>query len=290
MGMISTGNTLMVFVDGLGVGGDDPAVNPVESGACPHLHDLIVNHSAPVDACMGVNGLPQSATGQTSLLTGVNAPKVMGRHIEGFPGPGLCRIIKKENIFSKYLARGLTATFANGYYLNDPAEARLLRLRSVTTVATLAAFGGVRDLPKIERNEAVCHDLVRQTLRDRGYRGATITIEEAASHLVNIVNHHNFTLFEFFLTDRAGHSGDVGFAKDVLGRLDQFLAHILEDFDTSDGRLILTSDHGNIEDMSIRQHTTNPVPFVVLGRDADKLMAAASSLADITPALLKLYD
>lgn len=288
--MASSGHTLMVFVDGLGLGKKAPGINPLESGACPHLHDLIVNHAVPVDACMGVDGLPQSATGQTSLLTGVNAQEVMGRHIEGFPGPGLCRIIKKENIFSRHLALGLTATFANGYYLNDPAEARLLRLRSVTTVATLAAFGGVRDLSMIERNEAVCHDLVRQTLRDRGYRGPTITIEEAAGHLVNIANHHDFTLFEFFLTDRAGHSGDMGFAKDVLGRLDQLLAHVLRDLDTSSGRLILTSDHGNIEDMSICRHTTNPVPFVVLGKDAEELLPKVASLADVTPALLGLCD
>jgi len=214
----------------------------------------------------------------------------MGRHIEGFPGPGLCRVIKKENIFSKFLTRGLTATFANGYYLSDPEEARLLRLRSVTTVATLAAFGGVRDLAMIERGEAVCHDLVRQTLLDRGYRGPTITIEEAAHHLVSIASRYDFTLFEFFLTDRAGHSGDMGFAMDVLGRLDQLLGHLTRDFDTNSGRIVLSSDHGNIEDMSIRHHTTNPVPFVVLGEDAKMLMATVSSLADVTPALLELYD
>jgi hypothetical protein len=281
--------SLLIFVDGLGSGSDDPACNPIPAAA-PELHRLMGRHAVQIDARLGVPGLPQSATGQTALLTGVNAPAAMSRHIEGFPGPGLCRIIKERNVFSQFLARGLTATFANGYYLENSHEARRLRLRSVTTVATLSAFGDVRDRATLLAGRAVCQDLTRQSLRQRGYEGPLITPALAADHLLAIADNHHFTLFEYFQTDRAGHSRDRERVAAVLTDLDAFVTRI-EQFASHHRMLVmLTSDHGNIEDISTRQHTLNPVPLVAFGPHAHQLQAAVRSLVDVVPALLALYD
>lgn len=287
--MTAACHTLLVFVDGLGLAAADPLRNPVAPGVCPTLVRLIERHAVPIDAQLGVPGLPQSATGQTALLTGVNAAQAMQRHIEGFPGPGLCRIIRDHNIFSQFAAHGLTATFANGYYLANGEEAARLRLRSVTTVATLAAFGRVRDRAFIERNEAVCQDLTRRGLVDRGYTGPILTEPEAAGHLLAIARQHDFTLFEYFQTDRAGHSRDMARAKAVLASLDRFLGALVAAVADGPVRLLLTSDHGNIEDMGVATHTRNPVPFVVLGSDAARLLGSVRSLVDITPAVLALH-
>ncbi|MFH0880220.1 MAG: peptidase [Lentisphaerota bacterium] len=280
---------LMVFVDGLGLGSEDPAVNPVQDGGCPFLSLLLKQHAVPVDACLDVPGIPQSATGQTALLTGVNAPKAVGRHVEGFPGPELKAIIEKENIFSRLLARGYTATFANAYFFDDVEQVRQMRRHSVTTVSTLQAFGQVRDAKALLANKAVYQDLTREKLRPRGYTGPLLTPAESAGHLMDIAREHDFSLFEFFQTDLAAHSGSLSEMKRVLGHLDEFLRGLRTFWEEPGNLFILTSDHGNIEDATTRSHTRNPVPFVALGEGAEGLKREVKTLADFVPAVMKLF-
>jgi len=281
---------LFVFVDGLGLGSDDPAINPLADAQRFPTLSRMLKQSAPLDASIGVPGLPQSATGQAALLTGLNAPELMGRHIEGFPPPRLKTLVQEHNIFSKLLAAGKTCTFANAYWLDDVAQIPTRR-ESVTTVATLAAFGGVRGKPKLLANRAVCHDLTREKIHEeRGYTGPLITPEEAADHLIDITNDHDFTLFEFFQTDHAGHSGDEQRVFQCLEKLDRFFAALLP----FKGLLIMTSDHGNIEDLTVRSHTMNPVPlfFQCLEKKRGGGSACFQTLEKIdqlTPAILDLF-
>lgn len=271
---------LFVFVDGLGLGSDDPNVNPLaDRGRFPVLHKML-EQSIPLDASMGVSGLPQSATGQAALLTGLNAAKLMGRHIEGFPPPRLKARVQEHNIFSKLLAAGKTCTFANDYWLDDVAHIPPRR-ESVTTVATLAAFGAVRGKAELSANRAVYHDLTREKLRERGYTGPLITPEEAAEHLIGIANDHDFTLFEFFETDHAGHSGDPLKIFQCLEKLDRFFAAVLP----FRGLLIMTSDHGNIEDLSVRTHTMNSVPLFASNPEKFQTLERIDQL---TPKLLNV--
>ena len=281
---------LFVFVDGLGLGSDDPAGNPLaDHKRFPALSRLLAK-SIPLDASMGAPGLPQSATGQAALLTGLNAAQRMGRHIEGFPPPRLKEWVREYNIFSKLLAVGKTCTFANAYWLDDVAQIPPRR-ESVTTVATLAAFEGVRGKAELAANRAVYHDLTREALCERGYDGPLITPEEAAEHLISIANDHDFTLFEFFQTDHAGHSDDKERIFRTLGKLDRFFATALH----FKGLLIVTSDHGNIEDFSVRTHTLNPVPlfFQCLEKQWSACSACFQTLERIdqfTPAILRLVS
>lgn len=271
---------LFVFVDGLGLGSDDPNINPLADHArFPNLGKILAQ-SVPLDAALGVPGLPQSATGQAALLTGLNAPQLMGRHIEGFPPPRLKELVQEHNIFSRLLAAGKTCTFANAYWLDDVAHIPARRT-SVTTVATLAAFGGVRGKADLLANRAVYHDLTREKLRDRGYEGPLISPEEAAKHLIGIANDYSFTLFEFFETDHAGHSGDPQKFFQALEKLDRFFGELFRFY----GLLIVTSDHGNIEDSTVRVHTANPVPLFASNPEP---FMGLENITELTPKLLKL--
>ncbi|MBN1556805.1 MAG: alkaline phosphatase family protein [Lentisphaerae bacterium] len=272
---------LMLFVDGLGLGVEDAGVNPLHSGACPALDALLREHAVPADAGLGVAGPAQSATGQTALLTGVNAPRLMGRHIEGFPGPTLVRVIRERNLFRRILAAGRRCTFANAYYVDDEAEVRRAPFRSVTTVAALSAFGRVRKKDALARNAAVYQDLTRESLAARGYRGPCVTPAEAAGHLAALAGRHDMTLFEYFQTDRAGHRADAAAARNVLAAFDAFLEPLLEQAERGAFTLLLTSDHGNIEDLRVRGHTRNPVPFAALGEGAAALRGRVARLTDI---------
>ena len=85
---------LFLFFDGIGVGRDDPAENPFAAIGARRLGALAGRPDpeasfGTLDATLGVPGLPQSATGQTTLLTGVNAAAHAGRHMVGIPGPTL---------------------------------------------------------------------------------------------------------------------------------------------------------------------------------------------------------
>lgn len=278
---------IFVFVDGLGIGSDDPAINPLFDPRLPQLQQL-VSEAIPLDACLGVDGLPQSATGQTSLLTGINAPEAMGRHIEGFPPPSLKELIQRENLFSKLTALGKQPTFAN-CYLNVDVTQIPPRRQSVTTVMALSALGQVRGNAELELEMAVTHDITRLTMHTRGYEGPVVLPEVAAEHLLNVAQKHDFTLFEYFLTDRAGHSGNPDLAHQCLETLERFIPKVASFADQPNHLFLLCSDHGNIEDRTTFTHTRNPVPLIALG-DSASAFQNLTNLADVTPATVHLYE
>lgn len=280
--------TLWVLVDGLGLGPPDSETNPLRPDVCAHLRELL-REAVAVDAGLGVAGTPQSATGQTTLLTGVNAAERIGRHAPGFPDAQLKELLHQHNVFDRLLARGYRPTFANAYYLEGPATARLRRFPSATTVATLKAFGRVRDQNEMLRGEAVYHDLTRLSLRARGFRGPWVTPCESAEQLVRIAERHDLTLFEYFLTDRAAHTGDATAVRAVLAQLDEFVGVARSFGNRPGGLFVLISDHGAVEDLRARGHTMNPVPLVAVGDGADFLRKHVRRLDDFVPALLRLY-
>lgn len=281
---------LFILVDGLGIGAEDPTRNPVHSGACPFLREMIERHSVPVDAAMGVPGIPQSATGQTALFTGVNAAREVGRHVEGFPGPALRVIIRRHNLYDALIRRGYSATFANAYFMDDVDEVRKRRHQSVTTVAALKAFGVVRGRGEMLQGRAVYQDLTRASLRERGYEGPLVSPVQSGRDLAALAADHDFTVFEYFQTDRVAHKGTREDAKAVLAQFDMFLKEAARFVDASPDHLfLLTSDHGNIEEAGTPLHSINPVPLVAVGRGAEWMREGVKSLPDFVPAVLRLY-
>ena len=117
-------SVILVSIDGLGVGVKDPTVNPLAAFR-PRILNVYEKELGPfpqsgrclaTDAQLGVEGLPQSATGQTTLVTGLNAPSLVGaRHLPGFPSPTLRRLIERHSIFNRLKAAGFKVTFANSF-------------------------------------------------------------------------------------------------------------------------------------------------------------------------------
>jgi hypothetical protein len=232
---------------------------------------------------MGVPGLPQSATGQTAILAGVNAPALIGQHVSGYCTASLAALLDGQSLFSRVTARGGTAAFANAYtprYLENPP-----RYLSVTTVATAKAGLRFRTLDDLARGEAVFHDFTNRLLPERGYHLPPITPAEAGARLAVLARSHTFTMYEHFLTDLAGHAQDMANAIEVLENLDTFLDAVLRCTDLSENLVILTSDHGNVEDLSIRTHTCNPVPTLLWGEGAAEVAEGMRDLSDIAPAI-----
>ena len=157
---------VFLFIDGLGI--REPAAdNPVNPEVCPALWRLIDRHSRPIDACLGVEGLPQSATGQATMFTGRNCAEAMGKHCEGFPGPALRKIIEDGNLFLELKRRGLSVRFADAYLVDGADELALRRFKSVTTVMALTVPETVSTVDDLVRDEALMQDITRETIQDR---------------------------------------------------------------------------------------------------------------------------
>ena len=280
---------LFLFIAGVGLRGA-AADNPVNPEVCPTLCRLVEKHSKPIDACLGVEGLPQSATGQATMFTGVNCASAMGRHCEGFPGPALRAIIEKSNLFLQLEKRGKSVAFADAYLVDSADELSSRRFKSVTTVMALTVPKVVLTADDLMEDRALMQDLTRETIQDRYPDVAIIPPQRAAEHLFAIAQKNDFTLYEFFQTDVSGHSLDYARACAVLRMYDRFLASLSRFTEAAGITLVITSDHGNVECMAERGHTRNPVPFIAFGPHEDRIRDAVSSLKDVTPAILAEFD
>ena len=280
---------IFLFIDGVGL--REPASdNPINSEVCPTLWRLIDQNSKPIDACLGVDGPPQSATGQATMFTGVNCSKAMGRHCEGFPGPALRKIVETDNIFLQLKNRGKKIRFADAYLIDSVDELVARRFKSVTTVMALTVPESVSTADDLLADNAIMQDLTRETIQDRYPNIPIIPPQRAAEDLFSIALKYDFTLYEFFQSDVAGHSMDYTRACAVLRVYDRFLAALTRYAKAAGITIVLTSDHGNVESMSERGHTRNPVPFIVTGPHEEEIRNGVNSLVDVTPTLLKYIN
>src|SRR5437588_316072 len=114
------------------------------------------------------------------------------------------------------------------------------------------------------------------------------TPEEAGEVLARVAGEHCFTLYEHFLTDRMGHEQNTEGALEVLRNLARFVRAALASVDLARTTVMLTSDHGNVEDLSTRNHTLNPVPTLAWGPGRYSVARRVRTLADITPVIVEL--
>jgi phosphopentomutase len=284
---------LLFFIDGLGIGKRIDA-NPLHQlqTAIPlavfqdevpeiYLDGVVV----PTDPRLGVEGRPQSASGQTTILTGVNASESIGYHKQGFPNKALLEIIKEKSIFKQLRDAGLEkVTFANAYTHRFFEERP--RWVSATTAAVEAAGLPFRTVDDMRNGWAVFADFTNRLLIERGVEVEERSEAEAGEVLARITHSNRFTLYEYFITDKVGHLQDMEAAKLVLTRLALFIRELLARIDLNSTTVILTSDHGNIEDLSSRNHTLHNVPTIIWGNRRHSVADRIRSLADITPAIL----
>jgi len=292
---------LLVFLDGVGLGSDDPEVNPfahpfpvlerlagvqpwIRSAPAHRTQNLVFNH---IDANLSVDGLPQSGTGQASLFTGINCARLAGKHFGPFPHSKTRKAISEHNLFRQIKGQDRTepCAFANAYPKEffDRVEAQ--KRFTVTTLCCHESGVPIRRMDALTAGRAVTADLTGRGWRDQlGYAIPIISEYEAGHRLARLSADYQLTLFEYYLTDKAGHKQDLNAALMILQTLDDFFRGILETLGP-DTLLVVTSDHGNMEDLSTRSHTRNPIPFIANGHDAMHF-AGVNNLLDVTPAII----
>jgi hypothetical protein len=289
---------IFLFLDGVGLGSPTPANPLARAEHIPFIARLLgtplLSHRQitrsdlllkPIDAQLGIPGLPQSATGQTSLYTGCNAPKFRGQHQTGFANGSLRQLIEAHGLFKQVLHMGGTATLANLYsphYFYGIANRRIRY--SVGTLLNLTAGLRFRLQVEYEAGEALFWDITGDLAHYRGITAPPISPEVAGKRLALLGRHHAVTLFESYLTDFAGHSQDWERSISVLKRVDRFLEGLVTAMD-GDTTLVISSDHGNLEDLSTKRHTLNPVPLIAIGPQA-RAFEQVTDITEITPAIV----
>lgn len=284
--------TLFLFFDGVGVGSDDPEGNPFAAVDARRLGPVRGKPPEPdaafrpLDATLGVPGLPQSATGQTTLLTGTNAARVAGRHLIGLPPPTLWPVLERESLFLKLVRAGRRPTFANAYteeHLGASRPRWSATTRMVQASGVRFRMVGQDDV----RDAALYHDYTGEWLEQRGHRAVRRDARQAARVLAGLLENHDLVLYEYFLTDLAGHRGSWEERTREAGRVEALVDAVLQQVDLSRHRVLTVSDHGNLEDATHGRHTLNPVPLLCWGGGSGELVERVSAMEELTPALVE---
>lgn len=300
---------LLLFLDGVGLGADDPMNNPFARANLPTLNHLLEGQRmlqgiAPfesqqvsfwaLDACLGVSGLPQSATGQATLLTGTNVPALLGYHYGPKPNPPIAEILCNGNLFSLLTRRGYRARLLNAY---PPSffSAIESRHRIYSAIPLAVTHAGIRlnTAEDLIAGRAISADFTAQGWRDRLGMHDTPVLKphQAGIRLAELAVQCDFSLFEYWLSDYVGHKQDMASALTLLETLDQVLSGLLSVWDMDQGLILVISDHGNLEELNTRHHTNNPVPMLVIGSTHLRraFCASQSSLMDIAPSVLSIF-
>ncbi|MFA5805782.1 MAG: metalloenzyme [Melioribacteraceae bacterium] len=298
-------STIMIFMDGVGIGKKDYEYNPFFKygfrtfseifGDIPHLdkQKLEGNNAFlfPVDAKMGIPEIPLSGTGQTSIFCGINAPKLIGKHFGPYPYSTLLPIIKGKNIFRSFMQKRKKVYFANAYpkaffdYVNSGR-----RRLSVTTLSCIMNGMRLNNISDIHKGKALAADINNRYFVERmNYKLKVIKAETAADRLIRLGSKNHFTLFEIFHTDHLGHGRNSEWLEYTTSILDSFLFHMITNL-KKDMTLVVCSDHGNFEDLSIKMHTLNPAIGITAGKNAELLSKKIKKLYDIKPAIMEMYD
>ncbi|HSB67250.1 MAG TPA: hypothetical protein VLD65_11775 [Anaerolineales bacterium] len=312
---------IFIFLDGVGLGKASSDANPFAQVSMPNLEGLLGGHKlvaddAPgamlvntqfasllaVDATMGIEGIPQSATGQAALLTGKNVPAWLGEHEGPKPTQPIVELIKRGTLFSQLLQGGNTISFLNAYpprYFESID--RDYRLPGVIALSAKLAGLPLKTKEDLFAGQALSVDFTGEGWRSYlGYPETPILeLEQAGQRLADLTCLADLTVFEYWLTDIAGHHQDALAARTILESLDVVIGSLVGAWDSDQGLILLTSDHGNLEDLGNRHHTLNDVPLLLIGSQQlrDEFLLGLISgcrqkpdLTAIAPAILKFLE
>jgi len=300
---------LFLFVDGVGLGVDDPAVNPFAATAtenldalaggswsAPHLRSAAGQLLASLDATLGIEGRPQSATGQSALISGRNAAALMGGHYGPWPGPTLKRFLDDDQLFQWATscfgedAAAWASAFPPGFFA--ALESGRIRLNALAYAARSCGVP-LPELDAYRRGDAVAADLDGAYFASTGveppggHRAGPAGAERAGARLAELASRRPFTFLDVWITDRAGHRADLGEAAELVAKLDAFVGGTLA-ARRPGTTVLLCSDHGNLEDLRHGRHTRARVPLLVEGPQAERF-AGAASLLDVAPVVRSLW-
>jgi 2,3-bisphosphoglycerate-independent phosphoglycerate mutase len=297
---------LLLFLDGIGLGDDNPAVNPFAAASMPTLTALTNGRRwlrgigrqeseraifVPTDPRLGIPGRPQSATGQAAILTGLNVPKLIGEHYGPKPNAAIRELLAQDNFFKQVIGRGKKAALLDAYppmWHHDHNRGK--SLRSSYQQAAYEAGQQIFDLEALKEGRALTPEWTSDAwhsylkLKD----APVYTPYEAGQKLVELSRQYDFAMHSHWMTDMVGHRGPLERGVELLELFDGVMTGVLDTWDDDEGLILITSDHGNLEDISNRNHTENDVPTLIIGRAKAAFAEGLNDLSDFVPRMKQM--
>jgi len=297
---------LMLFLDGIGLGDDDPAVNPFASARMPTLTALTNGNRwlrgigrqeseraifIPTDPRLGIPGRPQSATGQAAILTGKNVPQMIGEHYGPKPNLAIRELLAEDNFFKQVVAQGKRAALLDAYppmWHHDHNRGK--SLRSSYQQSAYEAGQTLFDLEALKQGRALTPEWTGESwhtylkLKDT----PVYTPHEAGKQLVELSRSYDFAMHSHWMTDMIGHRGPLERGIELLELFDGVMAGVLDAWDDAEGLVLVTSDHGNMEAIGNRNHTENDVPTLIIGQQKAAFAQGFHALTDFVPRMATL--
>jgi 2,3-bisphosphoglycerate-independent phosphoglycerate mutase len=118
------------------------------------------------------------------------------------------------------------------------------------------------------------------------------------TRVINSIKEYDFVCANIACPDMIGHTGNLEAGIKSAEAVDKYVKKIYDAAMKENATLIITADHGNLEymlntetDEVVTEHTTNPVPFILIDKDISKgkKLKANGYLSNIAPTILKLF-
>lgn len=297
---------LVLFLDGIGLGEDDADKNPFARANMPTIHALTNGKRwlaetgrqesdraifVPTDPRMGIAGRPQSGTGQAAILTGLNVPQITGRHYGPKPDAETREIIRQHSYFKRVVERGKRAALLDAYPPGLHVEfERGKTLRSSIQQAAYESGQQLFSLDDLIAKRALTPEWTANAWR-RYLKIDNVpdySPREAGHLLAQLSRNYDFAFHSHWFTDRVGHRGPLSQGVELLEMFDQVMTGILDEWDDDEGLIVVVSDHGNMEDISVRHHTENDVPTLIIGSRKAEFAEGLITSADLVPRFDKI--
>lgn len=197
-----------------------------------------------------------------------------------------------ENVSIAYKPESYTNTL--GEYVSNNGK-KQLRIAETEKYAHVTFFfnGGV-EAPNKNEDRALIQSPKVATYDLKPEMSAYEVCDEALKRIDS--DEYDMIILNFANPDMVGHTGVFEAAKKAIEAVDVCLGKIVDRILEKDGTVFITADHGNAEIMidysngePMTAHTTDPVPFVYVSKEA-KPLKESGILADIAPTMLEVME
>ncbi|MGN1097382.1 MAG: 2,3-bisphosphoglycerate-independent phosphoglycerate mutase [Clostridia bacterium] len=194
------------------------------------------------------------------------------------------------NVTVAYPPEALTMTFGEYVSKLGLTQLRIAETQKYAHVTFFFNGGEEKQFPGEERILIQSPDVPTFDLKPEmsAYEVKDAVIKEIEDDKFDVI------ILNFANCDMVGHTGIIPAAIKAVEAVDDCVGQVTEAVLAKGGIVCITADHGNADQLidpvtkaPFTAHTTNPVPFIVVGADCGELREGGR-LADITPTMLKL--
>ena len=237
------------------------------------------------DGIIIANFRPDRLTETFSAITNPNFNYFPTKKLNNVKTVSMTNVSEKINCSVAFKNIEINNTLGEVLEKNNIRQLRIAEVSKFPHVTHF--FDGDRDLElkkcvsvKIPKKEVETYDMEPK-----------MSAKEVTDALIKRFDNFDFAVVNYANCDMVGHTGIFKAAKSAVEEVDNCIGSLYEECKKKDALLIITADHGNVEEMLDRDgnilttHTTNPVFLIVCDK---KYTVTDGTLSNIAPSILNI--